>query len=163
MQINNQQTKTAYFGNSKFSVYCLEEMKKLGLVPDLIVTTPDRPKGRKLELTESETKAWAKANGVAFIEQEKLRDPAFLNYLQSTIYDLYIVASYGKIIPDSILNLPKYKTINIHPSLLPKYRGPSPLQEQILNDDRNVGVTIMQMDKEGPGYRDNRPGKRCRG
>ena len=138
--------KIAFFGNSKFSVFCLEEMKNLGQTPDMVITTPDRPSGRKMQLTKSETKVWAEENNVPFIEQEKLKDEAFLEKLKA--YDLFIVASYGKIVPKVILDMPKYGVLNIHPSLLPKYRGPSPLQEQILNDEKNVGVTVMLMDAE---------------
>jgi methionyl-tRNA formyltransferase len=138
--------KIAFFGNSKFSVFCLEKMKNLGQTPNIVVTTPDRPMGRKMQLTKSETKVWAEENNVPFIEQEKLKEEAFLEKLK--IYDLFIVASYGKIVPKVILDLPKYGVLNIHPSLLPKYRGPSPLQEQILNDEKNVGVTVMLMDAE---------------
>lgn len=143
--------KIAFFGNSKFSVFCLEEMKKSGHTPDLIVTTPDRPSGRKMELTKSETKVWAMTNQVPFLEQEKLKEEDFLNKLKD--YDLFLVASYGKIIPTVILDMPKYGVLNIHPSLLPKYRGPSPLQEQILDDlpaqaGKDIGVTLMLMDKE---------------
>jgi methionyl-tRNA formyltransferase len=138
--------KIAFFGNSKFSVFCLEEMKNLGQIPNIIITTPDRPSGRKMQLTKSETKVWAEENSVPFIEQEKLKDEAFLEKLK--IYDLFIVASYGKIVPKVILDMPKYGVLNIHPSLLPKYRGPSTLQEQILNDEKNVGVTLMLMDAE---------------
>jgi methionyl-tRNA formyltransferase len=148
MQIKNQNIKTAYFGNSRFSVYCLEELKKLDLIPDLIITTPDRPKGRKLELSESETKTWAKDNNVNFLEQEKLTDVNFIKKLITEKFELYMVASYGKIIPKTIVDLPKFGTINIHPSLLPKYRGPSPLQAQILNDEKKIGVTIMKMDEK---------------
>lgn len=136
----------AFFGNSKFSVFCLEEMKNLEQTPDMVITTPDRPSGRKMQLTKSETKVWAEENNVPFIEQEKLKDEAFLEKLKA--YDLFIVASYGKIVPKVILDMPKYGVLNIHPSLLPKYRGPSPLQEQILNDEKNVGVTVMLMDAE---------------
>jgi len=142
--INN--TKIAFFGNSKFSVFCLEEMKNLDQTPDIIITTPDRPMGRKMQLTKSETKVWAEENNVPFIEQEKLKDEEFLEKLKN--YDLFIVASYGKIVPKVILDMPKYGVLNIHPSLLPKYRGPSPLQEQILNDEKNVGVTVMEMDEQ---------------
>jgi len=149
--------KIAFFGNSKFSVFCLEEMKNLGQTPDMVITTPDRPMGRKMQLTKSETKVWAEENNVTFIEQEKLKDEAFLEKLKA--YDLFIVASYGKIVPKVILDMPKYGVLNIHPSLLPKYRGPSPLQEQILNTDptslrssdgasQHVGVTLMLMDEQ---------------
>jgi methionyl-tRNA formyltransferase len=138
--------KIAFFGNSKFSVFCLEEMKNLGQTPDIIITTPDRPMGRKMQLTKSETKVWAEENNVPFIEQEKLKDETFLEKLKA--YDLFIVASYGKIVPKVILDMPRYGVLNIHPSLLPKYRGPSPLQEQILNDEKNIGVTVMKMDEQ---------------
>lgn len=138
--------KIAFFGNSKFSVFCLEEMKILGQIPAIIITTPDRPMGRKMELTKSETKIWAEENNIPFIEQEKLKDEDFLKKLKE--YDLFIVASYGKIIPKIILDMPRYGVLNIHPSLLPKYRGPSPLQEQILNNEKNIGVTLMLMDEQ---------------
>jgi len=142
--INN--IKTAFFGNSRFSVFCLEEMKNLGQIPDIIITTPDRPMGRKMQLVKSETKVWAEENNISFIEQEKLKDESFLKKIKGC--DLFIVASYGKIVPKIILDMPKYGVLNIHPSLLPKYRGPSPLQEQILNDEKNIGVTVMLMDEQ---------------
>ena len=94
--------KIAFFGNSKFSVFCLDEIKNLGLTPNIIVTTPDRHSGRKMLLTKSETKTWAEKNNIPFIEQEKLRDEGFLETLKE--FDLYIVASYGKIIPKIILD-----------------------------------------------------------
>ncbi len=139
-------TNIAFFGNSKFSVFCLEEMKNQGLTPAVVITTPDKPTGRKMLLTKSETKVWAENNNVPFIEQDKLKDETFLEKLKQ--YDLFLVASYGKIVPKVILDMPKYGVLNIHPSLLPKYRGPSPLQEQILNDEKNVGVTVMLMDEQ---------------
>jgi len=143
---NDKNLKVAFFGNSKFSVFCLQAMKDLGSIPDVIITTPDRPSGRKMQLTKSETKIWAENNNISFIEQEKLKDETFLEKLKE--FNLFIVASYGKIVPKVILDLPKYGVLNIHPSILPKYRGPSPLQTQILNDEKNVGVTIMLMDTE---------------
>ena len=135
----------AFFGNSKFSVFCLEEMKNQGLIPAVVITASDKPLGRKMLLTKSETKVWAEENDVTFIEQEKLKDEAFLEKIKE--YDLFLVASYGKIVPKVILDMPKYGVLNIHPSLLPKYRGPSPLQTQILNDEKNIGVTVMLMDE----------------
>ena len=118
----------------------------MGQTPDIVITAPDRPMGRKMLLTKTETKVWAEENNVPFMEQEKLKDEYFLEKLKA--YDLFIVASYGKIVPKVILDMPKYGVLNIHPSLLPKYRGPSPLQEQILNNEQNVGVTVMLMDAE---------------
>lgn len=145
MPINNE-IKIAFWGNSEFSLITLEEMKKLGILPSLIVTTPDKPQGRKMTLTPTLTKVWAENNSIEYVAQEKLRDESFIKKISE--YDLFIVASYGKIIPKVIIDLPKYKILNIHPSLLPKYRGPSPIQTQILNDEKNVGVSIMLIDEQ---------------
>jgi methionyl-tRNA formyltransferase len=137
--------KIAFFGNSEFSLIVLKELKKNGIMPDLIVTTPDKSQGRKMILTPTLTKVWAQDNSIEYIEPVKLKDEAFLEKIGN--YNLFIVASYGKIIPKIVIDLPKYKVLNIHPSLLPKYRGPSPLQEQILHDEKDVGVSIMLIDE----------------
>ena len=138
--------KIAFFGNSEFSLIVLEEMKKLGVIPDIIVTTVDKPQGRKMILTKTPTKIWAENNSIEYIEAVNLKDPKFLEKISN--YNLFIVASYGKIIPKEVIELPKYKTLNIHPSLLPKYRGPSPLQIQIINDEKDIGVSIMLIDEQ---------------
>jgi methionyl-tRNA formyltransferase len=138
--------KTAFFGNSEFSLIVLEEMKKLGVIPDIVVTTIDKPQGRKMILTKTPTKIWAENNSIEYVEAINLKDPSFIEKISN--YNLFIVASYGKIIPKDVINLPKYKTLNIHPSLLPKYRGPSPLQTQILNDEKDIGVSIMLIDEQ---------------
>lgn len=142
----NKNIKIAFFGNSEFSLLVLEQLKKEGVLPDLVVTTPDKPQGRKMILTATPTKKWAEENSVEYIEASKLKDVSFIEKIKK--YNLFVVASYGKIIPKEILDIPQYKTLNIHPSLLPKYRGPSPLQEQILNNENNVGVTIMLVDEQ---------------
>jgi methionyl-tRNA formyltransferase len=138
--------KIAFFGNSEFSLIVLEEMKKLGVIPDIVVTTIDKPQGRKMILTKTPTKIWAENNSIEYVEAVNLKDPKFLEKISD--YNLFIVASYGKIIPKEVIELPKYKTLNIHPSLLPKYRGPSPLQTQILNDEKDIGVSIMLIDEQ---------------
>lgn len=139
--------KIVFFGSSRFSVLCLDELKTLNLKPDLIITTPDMPIGRGLKLTATPVKLWAEQNNIECLSPDKL-DSVFALKLSTFNFQLFLVASYGKIIPKNFLNLPKYGTINIHPSLLPKYRGPSPLQEQILNDEKNIGVSIMLMDEK---------------
>ena len=139
--------KIAFFGNSKFSVFCLEEMKNLSQTPALIVTSPDKPSGRGLKLEANPVKTWALENSVELLTPNKL-DSDFTLKLSTFNLELFLVASYGKIVPKVILDMPKYGVLNIHPSLLPKYRGPSPLQEQILNDEKNVGVTVMLMDEQ---------------
>src|SRR3989344_2561194 len=147
--------KIAFFGGSEFSVYVLNELKAHGILPGLIITTPDKPKGRKLVLTPTPVKVWAQKNDIEVIDPSSLKkDNASLLYkLQALSFNLFLVASYGKIIPKEIFNIPEKKTLNIHPSLLPKYRGASPIQSQILNDAGSpehgggVGVTIMQIDE----------------
>ena len=152
--------KFAFFGTSEFSVYVLEELKAHNIVPHLIVSSPDKPKGRKLIITPPPTKVWAEKNNIPVYQPKSLRslkkdgtpfeEPAkdyLKNFLNGDEWDLFLVASYGKIIPREIFDIPIHKTLNIHPSLLPKYRGASPIQAQILNDEKNVGVTIMQIDE----------------
>lgn len=142
--------KWVFFGGSEFSVHVLDELKVHGILPSLIITTPDKPKGRKLVLTPTPVKLWAGEHGIEVLDPKSLKkDNADLVVrLKSGDYDLFMVASYGKIIPAEIFEIPQKKTLNIHPSLLPKYRGASPIQSQILNDEKEVGVTIMQIDEE---------------
>ncbi len=129
-----------FFGSSRLSVIVLDELLKFDLKPSLIVTTPDKPQGRKLEIKPNVVKIWAIEHNVPVIDD--------LQKIPRENANLFIVASYGKIIPQSIIELPKHKTLNIHPSLLPQYRGASPLPTAILNDTKNTGVTIMQLDNE---------------
>ena len=138
--------KIAFFGTSEFSLVVLKEMKKLGIFSSVLVTSRDKPQGRKMKIIPSPVKLWAEENSMECLTPEKLDDESFLKKISE--YNLFIVASYGKIIPKEILKKPKYKTLNIHPSLLPKYRGPSPLQTQILNGDKEVGVSIIEIDEE---------------
>ena len=134
-----------FFGSSGFSIVVLETLKKSGFLPSLVVTLPDSPSGRGLKLTPSLTKLWAIENKVEFIQPEHF-DSDVCGQLSVVSCEFSLVASYGKIIPKKVLGIPKYGSFNIHPSLLPKYRGPSPLQSQILADETNVGVTIIKMD-----------------
>ena len=129
-----------YFGSSRLSVIVLDELLKLNLKPGLIVTTPDKPQGRKLEIKPNIVKEWAIEHSIPFITD--------LKEIPKENNELFIVASYGKIIPNEIIELPKHKTLNIHPSLLPQYRGASPLPTAILEDTKLTGVTIMQLDRE---------------
>ena len=141
--------KFTFFGSSEFSVYVLDELKLHNFVPDLIITTPDKPKDRRLVLTPTPTKVWAHQNNVKVAAPPSLKNnPDLISKLETLNSELFLVASYGKIIPQNIFNIPGRKTLNIHPSLLPKYRGASPIQSQILNDEKNVGVTIMQIEEE---------------
>ncbi|MEI6396826.1 MAG: methionyl-tRNA formyltransferase [Candidatus Taylorbacteria bacterium] len=131
--------KFIFFGSSRFSVIVLDELERAGFSPTAVVTTPDKPQGRKMILTPTPVKTWALAKKIPILDPAKLDDYKA---------DLFIVASYGKIISQAVLDLPKHKTLNIHPSLLPKYRGASPLQSAMLDDTKETGVTIMQVDAQ---------------
>lgn len=139
----------AFFGSSEFSVYVLNELKLHNILPNLIVTTPDKPKGRKLVLSPTPVKVWANENNIEVIDPASLKKDTsdLVSKLKSGNYELFLVASYGKIIPKEIFEIPSRKTLNIHPSMLPKYRGASPIQSQILNNEKEVGVTIMQIEE----------------
>ncbi len=147
MNINLE--KLVFFGSSEFSVYVLNELKLHNILPRLIVTTPDKPKGRKLIMTPTPVKTWAQENKIEILEPNSLKNnPYFVSRLKALSSKLFLVASYGKIIPKEIFEIPARKTLNIHPSLLPKYRGASPIQSQILNDEENIGVSVMQIEEK---------------
>lgn len=139
----------AFFGTSKISVIVLDELKSKGFVPSLIITAEDKPKGRKMVITPPEVKIWAEKEKIPYLQPKTLKGDDFENDLKKILpkADLFIVASYGKIIPQNILDIPKHKTLNVHPSLLPKLRGPSPIQSAIL-EENETGVSIMRLDSE---------------
>lgn len=146
------ETKIAFWGTSRISVIVLDEMARGGILPSLIVTAPPRQKGRGLEMASSEVKVWADAHNIPTIEPEEIKSEEFLETL-GTDWDLFIIASYGKIVHRKVLDLPKHGTLNVHPSLLPELRGASPIQSGILADvvpgtTHETGVTIMQIDEE---------------
>jgi methionyl-tRNA formyltransferase len=139
--------KFALFGSSEFSIYVLDTLKTKGFLPAVIITTPDKPKGRGLALTPTPVKIWAQKNNVPVLDPMKF-DDAFIEELKKCDCQVFIVASYGKIIPEKVLNIAPKKTLNVHPSLLPKYRGASPIQNVILDDTKDTGVTIIRLDKK---------------
>ncbi|MBI5134157.1 MAG: methionyl-tRNA formyltransferase [Candidatus Taylorbacteria bacterium] len=141
--------RIAFFGTPDLAVWVLDALKEKGVVPDLVIAAPDAPKGRKLVLTPPPAKSWADTNKVPVLQPASLRTPEFEEELRSRgPWDLFVVAAYGKLIPESVLYMPKRKTINVHPSLLPLLRGAAPLQSAILNDMRETGVTIMRLDEK---------------
>lgn len=137
----------AFFGTSRFSVIILDDLKRNhGIIPALIVTLPDMPKGRKQIIAPPLTKIWAEQNNVSVFQPTDLKSSEIKDRLKN--FDFFVVASYGKIIPKNIIELPKKGALNIHPSLLPSYRGASPIQTQILNGEQTIGTTIMLMDEK---------------
>ncbi|HET8574583.1 MAG TPA: methionyl-tRNA formyltransferase [Candidatus Paceibacterota bacterium] len=136
-----------FFGTPKFSAMVLEAMKMRGFLPSLIVTAPDKPKGRKMLLTPPEAKVWAEENNIPFLQPPSPKDAVLSQALGQEHWDFFVVASYGKILPKVILEIPEKGVLNIHPSLLPKLRGASPIHQAILEEDE-TGVSIMLMDAE---------------
>ncbi len=145
---NKEKMNWAFFGSSNFSVIVLNELESIGLVPDLIVTTPDKPKGRGLTIESGPVKAWAEARDISVFAPTSLKTAETVDEIKNLgPWDVFLVASYGKIVTPEIFNMPKHETLNIHPSLLPKLRGPSPLEGAILSENE-TGVTIMKIDAE---------------
>ena len=138
----------AFFGTSEFAVSVLAILKSRGIIPELIITTPDKAKGRHMTLSSPPAKIWAGKNNTAFLQPDNLKDKNFIERLLRTPWDVFFVASYGKILPKEIIEIPLQKTLNIHPSLLPKLRGSSPVQTAILEDIKETGVTIMLIDEK---------------
>jgi len=137
-----------FWGTSPFSIGVLDALKEGEIIPDVIITAPDKPKGRNLMITPPRVKIWAKQNNIPVLQPETLDDSFladFKNFVNLMNLKLAVVASYGKIIPRVILDMPKYGTLNVHPSLLPRLRGASPIQSAILSED-TTGVTIMLLD-----------------
>lgn len=134
-----------FFGTSELSVIVLKKLQSVGLIPSAIITTPDKPKGRKLVLTPPDSKVFGMEHNIPVLQFAKLDEDAIAE-IKKIECDFYLVASYGLIIPQSILDIPKLGVLNIHPSLLPMYRGASPIQQAILDDRHATGITIMKMD-----------------
>jgi len=137
--------KIIFIGTSSFALPALENLIQEYQIL-AVVTAPDKPTGRKQELTPSPVKEIALKYGLSILQPEKILD--IKQKISKLEPDLIIVASYGQIIPQDILEIPKKNSLNLHPSLLPKYRGPSPIQIAILNGDQITGLTIIQMDSK---------------
>jgi methionyl-tRNA formyltransferase len=138
--------KIIFFGTPEFGAIILEEIVKSEYKPFLVVTAPDRPKGRKKILTPPPVKIKAQNYNIPLQQPEKVKN--LKPKIENLKPDLGILAAYGQIIPKDILDIPKYGFLNVHPSLLPKYRGPSPIQYTILNGDKETGVSIILMDEK---------------
>ena len=112
-----------------------------------VITQPDKPKGRGYTLTPPPVKVLAEAHGVPVYQPERVRDEAFENLLHELNPELIVVVAYGKILPKFVIDYPKYGCINLHVSLLPKYRGAAPMQRAVMSGDSETGVTVMYMDE----------------
>lgn len=151
--MKNNIPKIAFFGTPNIAVWVLEALEKEGILPSLVITNPDSEQGRKMMLTETPVALWATGKNIPVYKPGTLRDESISTLLRESACELFIVAAYGKIIPQSILDIPKFQTLNMHPSLLPKLRGASPIRSAILHNEFPTGVSIMILTKgvdEGP-------------
>ena len=135
-----------FMGTPEFAVPALAALGDGPLPIAAVYTQPDRPAGRGQKLTPSHIKAWALAHGLPVFQPPSLRAPAAVEEMRALAPEIIVVAAYGKLLPDSILAIPLKTVLNLHPSLLPRYRGASPIAFPILNGDQVTGVTIMQVD-----------------
>ena len=142
----NKNTKILFWGTPEFTLPSLEALIENGYNITAVITNPDEPVGRKQLLTAPPGKVVAEKRGIPALQPVKL-DTSFKLKISSLGPDLFVVAAYGKIIPKEILDIPKFGALNVHPSLLPRWRGPSPIQFTILNGDKESGVTIMRVDE----------------
>ncbi|OGN05905.1 MAG: methionyl-tRNA formyltransferase [Candidatus Yanofskybacteria bacterium RIFCSPHIGHO2_01_FULL_44_22] len=141
--------KIIFFGTPEFSIPAFQFLIKNGYQIIAAVTAPDKPFGRRKISTPPPVKVLARQNSIPVFQPVSLkRDAEFLQKFKELKPDLCVIVAYGKIIPKDYLGLPQYGFVNIHPSLLPKYRGPSPIQSAILNGEKETGVTIMLADEE---------------
>lgn len=139
--------KVVYMGTPDFAVYALESILKAGHDVQAVITQPDKAKGRSKALIPTPVKAKAMEYSIPVYQPEKLREEANVALLTDINPDIIVVAAYGQILPESILNIPKYGCINIHASLLPKYRGAAPIEWSIIDGEQVTGVTTMYMEK----------------
>ena len=137
--------KIVFMGTPDFAVPSLTALLNS---QDLVgvVTQPDRPAGRNKRLRESPVKGIARAAGIPIIQPRRIREEAAIEALRAWDADLHVVAAYGQILPQSVLNIPRKGTVNVHASLLPRWRGAAPIQAAIRAGDRESGVTIMLVD-----------------
>lgn len=133
-------------GTPDFAVGTLEAIIEAGHEVLLVVTQPDKPKGRSGALQFTPVKECAVAHGIEVFQPTKIRLEENVEFLRKYDADIFVVAAFGQILPKSILDMPKHGCINVHASLLPKYRGAAPIQWAVINGDTVTGVTIQQMD-----------------
>ncbi len=147
--------KIIYMGTPDFSVTILESLINAGHEITTVITQPDRPKGRGKKLQAPPVAVYAKENNISLMQPLSIRTSEIEEFFLEQKPDVVIVAAYGRIIPEALLQIPKYGFINVHASLLPKYRGAAPIQWALRNGDKTTGVSIMQLEKgldEGPVY-----------
>ena len=134
--------KIGYFGTPEIAVYCLGNLAKSHTI-SFVVTGEDKPAGRNRLLQISPVKKFALENGIPVLQPRSLNDETFFSEIKNFGADVFVIVAYGKIIPGRVFLLPGHKTINLHPSLLPRYRGAAPVQWALVNGEKETGVTIQ--------------------
>lgn len=136
-----------FMGTPDYAVSALEAIIEAGYRVTAVVTQPDKPKGRGKEIQMTPVKECAVAHGIPVFQPVRIKDAEAVETLRGFEADIFVVAAFGQILSEEILTIPKYGCVNIHASLLPKYRGAGPIQWAIINGEKITGITIIQMDK----------------
>lgn len=147
--------RIVYFGTPAFAVPSLEALASSRHTVVGLVSQPDRPKGRGHRIQVTPTKEAALARGIPVLQSQRIKTPEFLESIKALQPDLGVVAAYGRIIPDALLHVPRLGMINVHASILPKYRGAAPVHRAVIGGERETGVTIMRVIAEldaGPTF-----------
>jgi len=144
--MTNQKPKIIFLGTPEFGAIILEKLIKADLKPALVFTMPDEPVGRKQILTPPPVKIIAEKYGIRYLQTKKVQE--FKSDIEKINPDLIISAAFGQIFPKDILDMPRFGGLNVHPSLLPRHRGSSPIQGAILKGDKETGVAIILMDEQ---------------
>jgi methionyl-tRNA formyltransferase len=140
--------KIIYFGSDRFARIILERILKTPHTLSAVVTAPPAKQGRGRQSAETPVSIFASEESLPRLMPQSLKDPAFHTELSSFCADLFVVVSYGKILPAALLAIPALYAINIHPSLLPKYRGPSPINHALLNGDSMTGISVIRLNEK---------------
>ena len=135
--------KILFMGTTDYAVACLDAMRKAGYEAAAVCTKVDKPKNRGMKMTFSPVKDYALQAGIPVLQPETLKTEEAVSQLREVGADLFVVVAYGKLLPRAVLDLPKLGCINVHGSLLPKYRGAAPIQWAVLNGERQTGVSVI--------------------
>ncbi len=134
-----------FFGSGELAARVLEALLHRRQVHLLVVTTPDRPRGRGRRLRPGPVKVLAQAHHLRILQPERLKDPDFLKTLQAEAPDYLVLTDYGKILPSRVLEIPRKLALNLHPSLLPRYRGAAPVERALMAGEQEIGLSILVM------------------
>jgi len=138
--------KILFFGSDELGIPCLDEIKEnFNLIG--VITVSDKPQGRGLKISSTPVKEWALKNSIPVYQPDKI-DNDFVNFLKGIEPELIVLISYGEILPASVINIPSAGAINLHPSLLPKYRGAAPLEWTLINGEKETGISIIKMNEK---------------